>query len=649
MRSLIVRHHRFVFFLALYLAYLLALFGSSGVSDAGDVDHTLARLVSAMVELCLFGLLCAACARRAWQAARWQWLMLSAAIALMVGAVYLAQVYSLYVSGNFVSVLAMQNTDSAAFVESPALMVGAAALSAWVGMYWVISAIASRRPMRWHGMSERWGTWGFVAVTSGFGLLFAYSILLQNKNMRLEPGFRQAPIANMLANAYLANFAPGSVPEQPPAGEQAAGDCFRYDHDPASTRYPFQRRLAYLKPLPFAPREQAREQPNVLVLFTEGASARLIGAYGGRYARLTPNIDGLAKQSMQVQDYFNHTAATYRALSGQLSSGYAYAGGGGEGGWTQAGNASGLSRIRRQTLPLIANAAGYDSYFFAPHKTRQPIITMLRSLGFEKVFAYESIAGLLKGRVATRPGTPGLDDDSLFRGLVRFLELRERAGDEKPFFIATYNIGTHAFLGSSANDVAYGNGDNPVLDKLHNYDAALGGFLRYFYASAYAQNTILVFTSDHATYPEMPFREVAGDGLKPYFVDRIPLLVRDPFHWLPASLDAKGRNSLDLAPTVLQLAGLQSPRNSFLGTSLFEPRNFPVGIAALGSKYFMTAPDGVFAQGEIPPASRVAFHCEINVVRRFYQAEQDNRIFQPGAVVAAAADGATRHRVAPRQ
>lgn len=630
LRSFIVRHHRSVFLVALYLAYLIVLFGVVGVRDTGHWTRILARLATPAVELGLLGMLCAGCMRMARLGRRWPWLALVMAIAAAAAVVYLAQGYALYLSNNFISVLALQNSDSAAFVQSPLLKAGVAAAAAWVGLFGAAVLVASRAgPEVRRGASERWSAIGFGSTTLVLGLLFVYSILLQGKNQRLEPGFRQAPVANLVANSYRAAF----EPEPGEAGNMAAGEpdvrCFDYGGDPATSDYPFQRTRAYREPLPFAGVPGASEKPNVVVIFTEGASARMIGAYGGHYPGLTPNIDQLAGKSMRVDDYFNHTAATFRGLSGQLSSGFSYAGGGGKEGWTHTDNQSALGSIHRQTLPLIANDAGYDSYFFAPHKTQRPLILMLRTLGFKKVFAYESIAhDLLHGDAIARPGTGALDDQSLFRGLVAFLEQRSVAGNGKPFFLATYNIGTHAFLDASDNDIAYGNGGNRVLDKLHNYDSALGGFLRYFYASPYANNTILVFTADHSTYPEMPFRDVAGPDLKPYFVDRIPLLILDPIHRLPAVFDAKGRNSLDLAPTVLQLAGLQTRANSFMGRSIFEPRNFPTGVAAIASTYFMTTPDGVFGQAEIPPALQATFNCEINVVRRFYRAERDDRIFR---------------------
>ena len=121
---------------------------------------------------------------------------------------------------------------------------------------------------------------------------------------------------------------------------------------------------------------------------------------------------------------------------------------------------------------------------------------------------------------------------------------------------------------------------------------------------------------------------MVGKDLKPYFVDRIPLLIYDPIHGISGKFDARGRNSLDLAPTVLQLLGKHVVANSFLGHSLFEPRNFPVGISALGLWYYMTTKDGVFGQDEIPPELKEQFDCGINVVRQYYGVEKTNHIFK---------------------
>lgn len=623
--NLLARYHRLVLFFPLFVAYVAVLFLRCELGDLANLGHDLVRLLGPLLELGLASLACALCVRKARQGARVAWLAAGALIAAVACVAYFAQIVSLYLSNNFITVLALKNTDSAGFVSSPWLRVLAVAVMAVFALF-VLGMIRSSARGEPAPMVKRRGK------SAGFALLVVlllnlWLLGLQQKHSDLEAAFWQAPVTNLAHNLYVAQFGREQAVEDEPVADGMR--CFAYPEGVANRGYPFQKASTYTAALPFETSDRAVSRPNVIVVFAEGTSSRLVGAYGGRYPGLTPNIDRLAGQSLQVEDYFNHTAATYRGLIGQLSSGYAYAGGGGGNGWERGDNKSALSAIRRRTLPRILGEQGYDSYFFSPHLEDRPFTLMLRSLGFDKVYTYQSIGkGLLEGHFRARDHTGALEDESLFAGIVKFLQQRAGNGAQTPFFLATYNIGTHAFIDiNDEGDVAYRDGDKAFLNKLHNYDAALGRFLDYFYASPFAQNTILVFTSDHATYPDPMYRAVAGDGLKPYFVDRIPLLIRDPIHDLPARLDAHGRNSLDLAPTVLQLLGLRQTPNSFLGHSLFEPRNFPLGIAALGNQYFLTTSQGVFARNDVPGQLKAQFECETRVVRKFYAAEKDNRLF----------------------
>ncbi len=190
-------------------------------------------------------------------------------------------------------------------------------------------------------------------------------------------------------------------------------------------------------------------------------------------------------------------------------------------------------------------------------------------------------------------------------------------------------MGTHAFLDVSKYGEGYGDGGSEALNTLHNYDVAIGAFLEYFYASPYAKNTILIFTYEHAKYPDKPYIKVAEPLLQHYFVDRIPLLILDPYHVLPHTFDAEGRNSLDLAPTVLQLLGFDKVKNSFLGNSLFEPGNFKLPLSALGDEYYMTTSKGVFSSSSIPSGLEATFNCESAVIRQYYGLEAKNHIGHP--------------------
>ena len=98
--------------------------------------------------------------------------------------------------------------------------------------------------------------------------------------------------------------------------------------------YPFEKDYIYREEFPY---EKIRNNnPNIILIFTEGTSARLIGSYNKKYETLTPNIDSFAKQCMQVNNYFNHTAATFRGTFGQLASAFSIESGRNKGGWILA-------------------------------------------------------------------------------------------------------------------------------------------------------------------------------------------------------------------------------------------------------------------------------------------------------------------------
>ncbi|NLW95797.1 LTA synthase family protein [Luteimonas wenzhouensis] len=624
LRSLFAHHGRLLFLAGLALAYWIALAGFA-LPDGERTGRILVRLAGSIVELWFTGLLLAGCMRMAARGrARPAWLALCWAISGLACAGYLVQAYSLHISGNFLTALALQNGDSAQFLLSKRLMLAAALALLW----WLAFCWSTLLPRPAHGARPLNGEWlrrGAYAGSLGVAmLLVAYLATLQRKAPALEPGFRQAPLAALAIAGYDASRA---VPDAP-SGAVAVdvGACFPW---PARHEdFPFQKNEIYRERLARAP-DAPPGRPNMIVLMSEGVSARMLGAYGGEYPGLTPNFDRVAAESMRVDNYFNHTAATYRGVGGQMASGFMASGGAGQNGWERVPDPNALTTTRRQTVPALLSAAGWQTYFLAPHPETKPFIVMLRSIGFSQVYSRHTIGSDLLGReLPLRGRTAAIEDQSLFEGLQALLERRLSNGEDAPFFIMLYNIGTHAMI--PPGPVRYPGHDNPVLDKLHNYDAAFGQFLDWFDRSPYARNTILVVTADHSTYPEPAYRKVAGSDFRPFFVDRIPLLVRDPFHRLPATLDADGRNSLDLAPTLLQLLEAPQAPNSFLGRSLFEPRSMPLGIAwTAPGRYFLTTREGVRSHGQIPPELASQFGCHQEVLRRYLQAEADDRIFAP--------------------
>lgn len=625
LRTLAALHGRLLFLAGLAAAYWLGLFGFA-LPDGEGAGRTLVRMAGNIVELWFIGLLLAGCMRMAARGrARPAWLALCWAIAGLACAGYLVQAYSLHISGNFLTALALQNGDSAQFLFSKRLMLAVAlALLWWLAFCW--STLLPRPAQAPRPLNGEWLRRGAYAGSLGIAmLLVAYLATLQRKAPALEPGFRQTPLAALAVATYDASQAAPDASSGAVAVDVEACFAWPAQHE----EFPFQKNEIYRERLARAP-DAPPGRPNMIVLMSEGVSARMLGAYGGEYPGLTPNFDRVAAESMRVDNYFNHTAATYRGVGGQMTSGLMASGGAGQNGWERVPDPNALTTTRRQTVPALLSAAGWETFFLAPHPETKPFILMLRSIGFGQVYSRHTIGSDLLGReLPLRGRTAAIEDQSLFEGLQALLERRLQSGEDKPFFIMLYNIGTHAMI--PPGPVRYAGHDNPVLDKLHNYDAAFGQFLDWFDRSPYARDTILVVTADHSTYPEPAYRKVAGSDFRPFFVDRIPLLVRDPFHRLPETLDADGRNSLDLAPTLLQLLEAPQAPNSFLGRSLFEPRSMPLGIAwTAPERFFLTTREGVRSHGQIPPELAEQFGCQQEVLRRYLQAEADNRIFDPG-------------------
>jgi len=76
-RSFLIRHHRLVFFLGFYLAYVAVLFGIAGAHDPSHARRSLVRLLFPAVELGLAALLCAGCLRMARRGPRLPGMLLS--------------------------------------------------------------------------------------------------------------------------------------------------------------------------------------------------------------------------------------------------------------------------------------------------------------------------------------------------------------------------------------------------------------------------------------------------------------------------------------------------------------------------------------------------------------------------------------------
>lgn len=290
--------------------------------------------------------------------------------------------------------------------------------------------------------------------------------------------------------------------------------------------------------------ESLPENPNVILFLTEGLSAEVLDVYNEHGFNLTPNLNALHSRSVVFDNYFNHTAATFRALRGQIYSGFQYLGGfRGDGkGLEEISTESLQEKVSVSTVSLfdILNDCGYNTCYL----NSEP--------GVAQICAYAASYGADTLVSGSYPGVGRLSDKQTFETLsATVLEYHRK---NEPYFIMVYNLGTHH--GYDSPDVKYEDGTNPDLNKFHNYDYWFGDFFDRMNEAGVWDNTLLVFSADHAAYPAPEYKKLFNTE-REEFISSVPLFF---YHSAvtPARYDVGGRTSLDLAPTILDLLDRQS-------------------------------------------------------------------------------------------
>jgi len=309
--------------------------------------------------------------------------------------------------------------------------------------------------------------------------------------------------------------------------------------------------------------ENLPESPNVVLIFVEGLSSNIITDS----RNIMPNVAYWQSQSVNFTGYYNHTFATYRALMGQLYSGYTY---------------EGRDSNTLVSLPQIFSNLGYNTNFINTEPSNLQFVNYLEELGFDEVISsYDSNGGF----------NQSVTDDQALNYLFELME--EQSNSSTPFFTSIYTFGTHASFDSTSQ--MYGDGSNPMLNKFYNLDYWFGEFMERFNNSPMAENTIIIFTADHSTYVDLEYSQTFPDQNRPLTsVDEMPLFIY--YAGIePEEIYVAGRNTVSLAPTILDYLDISEP-NYFLGFSLFmsniNNNNFDT-VHASGDAIFSTMNDVV--------------------------------------------------------
>ncbi|MFT5209895.1 MAG: N-sulfoglucosamine sulfohydrolase [Flavobacterium sp.] len=311
----------------------------------------------------------------------------------------------------------------------------------------------------------------------------------------------------------------------------------------------------------------ASERPNILLLMAEDLSPR-VGSYGDKVA-FTPNIDKLAQEGVRYTNSF--TTAGVCAPS-------------------RAAIISGMYQESIGAQHMRSHNYAKSKYFAVPPEEMKAFPELLRAEGYFTFNTFKldyQFSGISSG------SGPFTIWDADKRGIIEFDELPS----DQPFFGYLTFLGTHEsaifprdvfprsiphLLGQLMQiplhwntedqikpgdvDVPPYYPDTPIVRKdiarhynnLITVDQQIGDVLSKLEKAGLAENTIVIWTTDHGDGLPRAKRELYDSGIHVPMIIRWPEKYR-PSHIEPGSTDKRMVSLVDLAPTILSLAGASLP------------------------------------------------------------------------------------------
>ncbi|MEM0969116.1 MAG: sulfatase, partial [Verrucomicrobiota bacterium] len=342
-------------------------------------------------------------------------------------------------------------------------------------------------------------------------------------------------------------------------------------------------------------------RPNIIFLLTDDQSFSSLGCYGNPDVQ-TPHLDQLAADGVRFDRHYNTTAICMASRASILTGLYEY----------RAGCNFNLGDLPAEhwadSYPMILRENGYrtaiagkigievegvglpssdfDAWGAGPGQTSfetkknksiahyadtHPHATLAYA-AFAHDFIEESVAAdapfclSISFKAPHRPVTPDPQFDSVYEG--KTFQKPKNYGREAGTHFAPQSRSGRQY--ERFESWGYADDFDAVMAKYHQQiyavDVAVGRIRESLQKAGIAENTVIVFTSDNGF---LCGSHGYGSKVLPYEESsRVPLIIHDPRNPQSAGTvsDALTGN-IDLAPTLLAVAGLPSPENRD-GTSL---------------------------------------------------------------------------------
>ena len=293
---------------------------------------------------------------------------------------------------------------------------------------------------------------------------------------------------------------------------------------------------------------------NIMIISLESTGAQYLKPYGATNDPM-PNLTMLAESSVLFENAYAVYPESIKGLFSVLCSRYP----------AFDTDAADYSRVRTPAIAEVARAAGYRTALF--HSGRFMYLGM-RDIINNRGFELKEDAGHIGGN---HESSFGVDEPSAVRRILQWVDALE-AGEK---FCAMYLpiAGHHPYEVPGEAGCAGATEQQRYLTALHYSDAALGQLLDGLKERGTYTNTLFVIYGDHG---EAFGQHNANFGHTFFLYEenvRVPLMIAAPgLITAPVRL-ASVASLIDLAPTIVDLANLNTPRE-WQGASLLnqEPR-----------------------------------------------------------------------------
>ncbi len=301
-------------------------------------------------------------------------------------------------------------------------------------------------------------------------------------------------------------------------------------------------------------RERGQSKPNILLMVAEDHGLQL-SCYGDKHIS-TPNLDALAKTGVRFENTYVTQAGCSPSRASILTGQYPHKNG-------QIGLATHGLRMYKDNMPNLTTylkGAGY----------RTEIIGKIH-VNPESAFVFDFKA-FPKSNFNNRPvrqfarssGEFFRASDEPFLMWISFPDAHRPFHDQQDGiparFMGPYDVETLPMVGVSTRQTLQTTAS--YYNCMQRLDVAVGMVLKELANSGKADNTLIIYLSDHG--PDFPrAKKTIREG-----GSRVPMIMRWTGHLPKGKVESRLVSSLDILPTILEIVGTKPHQNDLDGRSL---------------------------------------------------------------------------------